>query len=385
MRSVLAILIGAFLSLSIACDSGPKDIIDMDDDPVERDNNRDKDLDKITLPPGFRIDLYANNVPNARSLARSENGVVFVGTRVGTVYAVVDSNDDCVADTTIVIDEDLRRPNGVAIRNGDLYVAENSRILRYDQIEISLSQPPTPVVVYDGLPTDALHGWKFIAFGPDDKLYVPIGAPCNICDKGQPYAALWRMNTDGSNFELYASGIRNTVGFGWHPVTEELWFTDNQRDYLGDDVPSDELNYAPVPGLHFGYPYFHAGDVPDPVFGQGRNASDYRAPAVRLGPHVAPLGLEFYDGDMFPAEYRHQIFIAEHGSWNRSQKIGYRITLVRLNGSSEVISYETFADGWLQGQSNWGRPVDLEHLPDGSLLVSDDQKGVIYRISYTGS
>lgn len=240
MRSVLAIWIGAFHSISMACDSGPKDIIDLDDDPVERD----KDLDQVTLPPGFRIDLYAKNVPNARSLAQSENRVLFVGTREGTVYAVVDRDDDFVADTTFVIDETLRLPNGVAVRDGDLYVAEVSRILRYDQIEAKLDQPPEPVVVFDMLPTDGHHGWKYIAFGPDGKLYVPIGAPCNICDQGQPYAALWRMNADGSNFELCASGIRNTVGFDWHPVSVELWFTDNQRDHLGDDVPDDELNYA---------------------------------------------------------------------------------------------------------------------------------------------
>ncbi len=379
MRSVLVILFGTILSLSIACDSGPTRADNPDDDPVERD----RDLDKISLPPGFRIDLYANDVPNARSLALSDNGVLFVGTRAGTVYAVVDSDDDFVADTIFVVDENLRAPNGVAFRNGTLYVAEIDRILRYDEIEARLYQPPSPIVVYDALPSEGHHGWKYIAFGPDGKLYVPIGAPCNICDPGQPYASLWRMNEDGSNFELYASGIRNTVGFDWNPVNGELWFTDNQRDHMGDDVPDDELNYAPVPGLHFGYPYFHAGDIPDPEFGQGRIESDYQGPAEQLGAHVAPLGMEFYEGDMFPAEYRNQIFIAEHGSWNRSEKIGYRITLVRLNGSSEVVSRETFAQGWLEGQSNWGRPVDLEHLPDGSLLVSDDFKGVIYRISYS--
>lgn len=367
-----------FLLVSISCDSGGVDLV-IDDDPPEF---RDPDLEKINLPPGFQIDIYAANVPGARSLALTEDGVLFVGTRGNKVYAVVDADQDAEADTVIGFVEGLRVPNGVAVRNGDLYVAEIDRILRYDDVGSSLSNPPTPVTVFDALPSETHHGWKYIAFGPDGKLYVPIGAPCNICDAGSPFSAIWRMNADGSEFELFASGVRNSVGFDWHPTNGDLWFSDNQRDHLGDDVPNDELNHAPVPGLHFGYPYFHAGDVRDPELGDGRNEEAYTHPAQKLGPHVAPLGIEFYTDRTFPVEYQNQLFIAEHGSWNRSEKIGYRVSLIRLDNDGNVLSYEVFADGWLQGQNNWGRPVDLEQMPDGSLLLSDDYKGVIYRISY---
>jgi len=345
---------------------------------------KDEDLAKIELPPGFEISYYSDDVPNARSMVLSDSGVLFVGTRNSEVYAVVDDDNDLKADRTLTIASGLRSPNGVALRDGSLYVAEISRILRYDDIENHLEDPPEPVVVKDDLPTEGHHGWKYIAFGPDGKLYIPIGAPCNICDPDEPFAAIWRMNPDASGFEEYAAGVRNSVGFDWHPETGELWFTDNGRDMLGDNVPNDELNYAPEKGLHFGYPYFHEGTVPDPEFGDGKNASDYCGPAQKMGPHVAALGVEFYTGDQFPSEYRNQMFIAQHGSWNRSQKIGYRVMLVRLNGTSEVADYQEFATGWLQGQENWGRPVDLELLSDGSLLVSDDQNGAVYRIRYTG-
>jgi len=346
---------------------------------------QDDDLAKIQLPPGFEISYYSQDVPNARSMALSPSGVLFVGTRAGSVYAVLDDNADRVADRTLTIASDLRSPNGVALRDGNLYVAEINRILRYDDIEKHLDSPPEPVVVKGDLPTDGQHGWKYIAFGPDGKLYIPIGAPCNICEPGSPYASIWRMNPDGTQFEQFASGIRNSVGFDWHPATNDLWFTDNGRDMLGDDVPNDELNRAPRKGMNFGYPYFHEGTVPDPEFGNGKVASDYQGPAQKMGPHVAPLGVEFYEGSQFPAPFRNQIFIAQHGSWNRSQKIGYRVMVVRLNANSDVIGYEPFAQGWLQGQENWGRPVDLETLPDGSLLVSDDLKGAIYRIRYTAN
>ena len=345
------------------------------------------DLSKIKMPPGFEISIYSDQVPGARSLALSENGTLFVSTRRGggNVFAVVDTDGDKKADKTYTIATGLNTPNGVALRNGSLYVAEINRILRYDDIENRLDNPPEPVVVYDELPTDRHHGWKYIAFGPDDKLYVPIGAPCNICDPGEPYASIWRMDPDGTNMEPFATGVRNTVGFTWHPETGEMWFTDNGRDMLGDDVPPDELNHAPEKGMHFGYPYFHGGDIPDPEFGEGRKMEDYAPPARRLGPHVASLGLEIYDGDMFPEEYRHQIFIAEHGSWNRSKKIGYRISLVRLDEDHNTTGYEPFAEGWLQGEEAWGRPVDLEQMPDGSLLISDDDAGVVYRVAYSGS
>ena len=276
-------------------------------------------------------------------------------------------------------------PNGVALRDGALYVGEVSRILRFDNIESSLRTPPAPVVVTESYPSDRHHGWKFIAFGPDGYLYVPVGAPCNTCESQDPvYASITRIRPDGTGREIYASGVRNTVGFDWHPVTKELWFTDNGRDMLGDDVPPDELNRASSKGLHFGYPYCHAGNISDPEFGGRRPCSDFIAPAKALGPHVAALGMRFYTGSMFPAGYRQQILFAEHGSWNRSMPIGYRVMLAKLKGN-EVVGYEPFAEGWLQGRRAWGRPVDVLVMPDGALLVSDDLAGAIYRISYQGA
>ena len=342
-------------------------------------------VDAIQLPDGFEIEVWADDVPNARSLTRSPSGTIFVGTRSnGRVYALPDANGDLVPDAVHVIASGLNMPNGVAFRNGSLFVAEVNRILRFDEIEANLTSPPEPVVVRDDLPTETHHGWKFIAFGPDGKLYVPIGAPCNVCEQSdERFATICRMNPDGSEFEVYAHGIRNTVGFTWHPTSGDLWFTDNGRDWLGDDLPPDELNRADAAGLHFGFPYCHAGTVLDPDFGQGRTCDEFTPPARALGPHVAALGLRFYTGDSFPAEYQGQIFLAEHGSWNRSSKIGYQVSLVRLEGN-EVVSYEPFATGWLRGDEVTGRPVDLLVLPDGSLLVSDDAAGVIYRIRYAG-
>jgi glucose/arabinose dehydrogenase len=275
-------------------------------------------------------------------------------------------------------------PNGVAFRDGALYVAEVNRVLRYDNIEANLRRAPEPVVVNDEFPQDEHHGWKFIRFGPDGQLYVPVGAPCNVCDsEDERYAALLRMQPDGTGLEVFAHGIRNTVGFDWHPETNELWFTDNGRDMLGDDVPPDELNHAPEPALHFGFPFCHGGDISDPEFGQSRSCDEFTPPAQKLGPHVAALGMRFYTGTMFPEEYRNQIFIAEHGSWNRSEPIGYRVSLVRLDEDYHVTSYEVFAEGWLQEDGKfWGRPVDVLVMPDGSLLVSDDDSGAIYRITY---
>nr|BCX01071.1 MAG: sorbosone dehydrogenase [Bacteroidota bacterium] len=340
-------------------------------------------IDRIKLPPGFEIDVFVENLPNARSMTLSPRGILFVGTRsAGKVYAVVDANRDGRADRVYTIAEGLNMPNGVAFRNGSLYVAEVNRILRFDDIENRLADPPRPVVVTDRLPSDRHHGWKFIAFGPDGKLYVPVGAPCNICEREDPYATILRMDPDGSNMEVFARGVRNTVGFDWHPVTRELWFTDNGRDWMGDDLPPDELNRAPGPGLHFGYPYCHGRAIADPEYGRRRPCSAFVPPVMELGPHVAALGMRFYTGSMFPPEYRNQIFIAEHGSWNRSTPIGYRVTLVRLEGN-RAISYEVFAEGWLGSDGSvWGRPVDVLILPDGSLLVSDDHAGAIYRITY---
>jgi glucose/arabinose dehydrogenase len=283
-------------------------------------------------------------------------------------------------------------PNGVAFRDGALYVAEVHRVIRFDGIESRLEKPPVPVVLNDTYPTERHHGWKFIAFGPDGLLYVPVGAPCNICEPtDRRFASITRMKPDGSGVEVFTSGVRNTVGFDWHPQTRELWFNDNGRDLMGDDVPGDELDHAPKAGLHFGFPYCHAGDVPDPEFGKKRPCKEFTPPARVLDPHVAAIGMRFYTGRMFPAEYRNQIFIAEHGSWNRSTPIGYRVMLVTLDGS-KAVSYTPFAEGWLQGVQSqqrtrtigkaWGRPADVLVMPDGALLVSDDEADVIYRISY---
>lgn len=340
-------------------------------------------LDQIKLPPGFSVGVYADDVPNARSLALGKNGTVFIGTRGGSeVYGLVDKNGDQKADEVITIARGLNVPNGVAFRDGALYVAEISRILRYDNIESNLADPPKPVVVTDKLPRETHHGWKTIAFGPDGWLYVPVGAPCNVCEADpNRYAAIMRMKPDGSQMEVFARGVRNSVGFDWHPQTKELWFSDNGRDMLGDDLPSCELNRAPKAGLHFGFPYCHQGDTPDPEFGGKRRCSEFVAPEVKLGAHVAPLGVRFYTGNMFPAEYRNSIFVAEHGSWNRSQKSGYKVVRISVNEKGEK-SRQIFAEGWLQGQRNWGRPVDFLVMPDGAMLLSDDQNGVIYRIAY---
>jgi glucose/arabinose dehydrogenase len=340
-------------------------------------------LDQINLPPGFKIGIYAENVPGARSMTLSPNGTLFVGTRgAGKVYAIFDEDQDKKADKVITIASGMNSPNGVAYRDGSLYVAEINRVLRYDSIESKLDNSPSPVVVNSNFPSDTHHGWKFIRFGPDGKLYVPVGAPCNVCNpQDERYASITRMNPDGSGFEVFANGVRNTVGFDWDPGSIELWFTDNGRDWLGDNKPPDELNHAPQQGLHFGFPFCHGGDILDPEFGSQHNCDEFTPPAMKLGPHVAALGMRFYTGNMFPQEYRNQIFIAEHGSWNRSVPIGYRITLVRLE-NNQAVSYEVFAEGWLQGGSAWGRPVDVQVMPDGALLVSDDKSGTIYRIFY---
>ena len=350
----------------------------------------DLPLEKITLPEGFKIEVYADSVPDARQMALSPNGILFVGSRrTGQVHALLDRNDDKKADEMIRIADSLTMPSGVAFYEGALYVAAVSEILRYDNIEANLVNPPDPVVIVDDLPTERHHGWKFIAFGPDGKLYVPVGAPCNTCERPDPYATVLRMNPDGSEREVYARGIRNSVGFDWHPVTGDLWITDNGSDNISedpaitDDLPSCELNHAPEPGMHFGYPYYHQGDTPDPEFGEGRTAEEFVAPAIRLGPHVAPLGIEFYTGNMFPEAYTNQAFIAEHGSWNRREKIGYRVKLVHFDEEGMAISQEVFAQGWLDDGDVWGRPVDLETLSDGSLLISDDYANAIYRLTYS--
>jgi len=344
-------------------------------------------LETLKLPPGFTIEVVAR-VPNARAMTWGANGTLFVGsTNAGSVYALKlpppgQQGQPVSQAVSQVIATGLREPAGVAFHDGALYVSAVSRIVRFDDIEKRLANPPAPVVVTDRFPTDGHHGRKFIAFGPDGKLYVPIGVPCNICELDPDrYGNIMRMNPDGTGLEVFARGIRNTVGFDWDPRTRELWFTDNGRDMLGDDVPPDTLNHVPKAGTRFGYPYCHAGKIPDPEFGKKRACSEFQPPAQDLGPHVAALGMRFYTGTQFPAAYRNQVFIAEHGSWNRSRKIGYRVTLVTLEGD-KAVRYEPFVEGWLQGDRAWGRPADVLVAPDGSLLVSDDSAGAIYRIRY---
>ncbi|WP_026950212.1 PQQ-dependent sugar dehydrogenase [Algoriphagus mannitolivorans] len=346
-------------------------------------------LDQLKLPPGFKISVWAADIPNARSMAISDNGIVFVGNRQEkNVYAVVDENGDGKADAKFILAEGLRMPNGVAYKNGDLYVAEVNRILRFKDIKNTLTNPKYEVI-YDGYPTDAHHGWKFIAFGPDGMLYVPVGAPCNICEKENPiYASITRLDVSkpGSKPEVYAHGVRNTVGFDWRPGTSELWFTDNGRDMMGDDIPDCELNRATAKGQHFGYPYWHAGTVKDPEFGdKGKAASAYVAPAAKMGPHNAPLGMRFYEGGMFPTTYKNSAIIAKHGSWNRSKKAGYEVVVAKVDSSGKVTGQETLISGWLNDatQEVWGRPVDVQELPDGSLLISDDMANCIYRLTYS--
>ena len=342
-------------------------------------------LEAIKLPPGFRIEIYAPNVPNARSMTMGKDRKLFVGTRTaGKVYAVEDRNGDFRADSVYEIASGLRAPNGVAYLDGSLYIAEIHRVIRFDRVDRFSGTLGKPVIVNDTFPSDASHGWKYMAFGPDGWLYVPVGAPCNVCEKeDRRYATIMRMKPDGSELEVFAEGVRNTVGFDWDPDTLEMWFTDNGRDWLGDDLPPDELNHAPIAGLHFGFPYVHGKDILDPEFGVKLEDRDVLAPAMELGAHVAALGMIFYKGNMFPEKYRGQIFIAEHGSWNRSTPSGYRITLVRFKDPKSV-SYDTFAEGWVVHGRAWGRPVDILELTDGSLLISDDHIGVIYRIYYEG-
>lgn len=342
-------------------------------------------LPDIELPDGFRIDIYADNVENARSMVMGTKGTLFVGSRgAGNVYAIVDTDGDHKADKQYTIAEGLNMPNGVAFRNGSLFIAEIDKVWRLDNIEDNLETPPQKVLVSDNYPSDKHHGWKYIAFGPDDKLYVPVGAPCNNCDdhtEDERYSSITRMNPDGSNYEVYAHGIRNTVGFTWHPEMGNMWFTDNGRDMMGDNLPPDELNEVTEAGMNFGYPYCHAGTIKDPEYGDERSCDEFTPPAINLTPHGAALGVKFYTGNMFPAEYKNDMLIAEHGSWNRSEPIGYRVMRVKMD-NGKAVSYEPFIKGWLKNGEAWGRPVDVLQLADGSILVSDDFANAIYRVTY---
>jgi glucose/arabinose dehydrogenase len=337
-------------------------------------------IDKVKAPKGFKVEIWASGIANARSMRLGDKGTVFVGTRLaGNVYAVVDKDGKREVKT---IGKGLHAPNGLAFHNGTLYLAELSKVWRYDNIEANLDNPPKPTLVSDDFPKDEPHGWKFIGIGPDNKIYIPIGQPCNNCMPSDKHAQIRRMNLDGSGMEVYARGVRNTVGFDWHPASKELYFTDNGRDWVSEDIPADELNRVTKAGQHFGSPYCYQGNFPDPEFGWGRSCDEFEKPVALLGPHSAALGMRFYTGSMFPSQYRNAAFIARHGSWNRSKKIGGDVVVAQLNKDGTVKSVEPFLTGFLQDNKYIGRPVDVLQMKDGSLLVSDDYNGAIWRISY---
>jgi glucose/arabinose dehydrogenase len=336
---------------------------------------------RMKVPAGFKVEVWASNVLDARGLRQGDKGTVFVSSLfvAGKIYAITDKGGTREVKTIL---EKLMLPNGIEFHRGALYVATPKTITRYDGIEDKLESPPAPVVVYDQLPGDIPHGWKFIKIGPDGKLYVPVGAPCNICEPSDQYAQIRRVNLDGTGMEVVARGVRNTVGFDFHPKTGELWFTDNQRDWLSEDLPNDELNRLSKAGQHFGFPFCHQGDFADPQYGWGKSCDDFVKPAVLLGPHSAPLGMRFYTGKMFPPKYHDAIFVARHGPWNRTRKYAADVVAVFLNKDGTVKGVEPFLTGLVENNSYLGRPVDVLVLKDGSLLVSDDHAGAIYRISY---
>jgi glucose/arabinose dehydrogenase len=338
-------------------------------------------VDKLMVPKGFKVEVFASGLGNARSLREGDKGTIFVGSRVlDKVYAIVDKGGK---HEVKILASGLYRPNGIAYHNGTLYIAELSQISKIDNVEANLDSPPKPTVIYNDLPKDEAHGWKYLAYGPDDKLYFQVGAPCNICMPPPTHAQIRRINPDGSGAEVIARGIRQVVGMDFHPVTHQLYFTENQRDWLSEDIPQDKLNRLTNPGKdNFGFPYCHQGNLPDQEFGWGHDCSEFTQPIALLGPHAAPLGLRFYTGNMFPAEYHNALFIARHGSWNRTKKFGGDIALVKLNDDGTVKSVEPFMTGFLQNNNYVGRPADVMVMKDGSLLVSDDFNGAVYRVSY---
>lgn len=334
---------------------------------------------KLKLPPGFNIEVYASGIPTARTLREGDKGTIFVGSRfVDKVIAITNKDGKRTVKTLV---SGLHRPNGLAVHNGALYIAELSKVHRIDKVEDNLDNPK-PTMIYDDLPKDEAHGWKFIGVGPDNKLYVPVGLPGNNVPASEKHAQIRRMDLDGKNAEVYVRGVRNTVGFDWHPATKQLYFTDNGRDWVSEDLPEDELNRVTKQGEHFGSPFCHQGNFPDPEFGWGRSCKEFVAPVGLLGAHTAALGMRFYTGKMFPKDYQNVAFIARRGSWNKTVKLGGDVVMAKLNKDGTVKSIEPFLTGFLENNSYLGRPVDVLQLKDGSLLVSDDYNGAIYRITY---
>ncbi|HEU0199872.1 MAG TPA: PQQ-dependent sugar dehydrogenase [Burkholderiaceae bacterium] len=341
-------------------------------------------IGKMKLPPGFKAEVYQAGILDARGMREGDQGTIFVSSLfvAGKLYAITNKGGKR---EVVTIAEKLFLPNGIEFHKGSLYVATPKDITRYDKIEANLATAPQPVMVYDKLPGDVPHGWKFIKIGPDGKLYVPIGAPCNICepDASKGYTKILRMNLDGTGVETVVEGMRNTVGFDWHPKTRELWFGDNQRDWLAEDMPQDELNRVTKQGQHFGFPFCHSGLMTDPQFGWGKECKGYVSPALLLGPHAAPLGMRFYTGKMFPAKYHNAIFLTRHGPWNKTQKYAADVVAVFVDGKGRA-RMEPFLTGLVENNEYLGRPADVLVLKDGSLLVSDDHNGAIYRITYSG-
>jgi glucose/arabinose dehydrogenase len=335
---------------------------------------------KLKVPDGFHVEVYASGIPNARSLRVGDKGTVFVGTRLGNKVTAIVKKDGKTELKTIA--SGLYRPNGLAYHKGTLYIAELSQISKIDNVENVLDNPPKPTVIYKDLPKDEAHGWKFIAVGPDEKLYIPVGQPGNNVLHDADHGQIRRINLDGSGRENVAVGVRNTVGFDWNPENKQLYFSDNGRDWLSEDVPQDELNRITQPGQNFGAPYCYQGNIPDPDFGWGHSCSDFVPPILLTGPHSAGLGLRFYTGDMFPEKYKNALFLARHGSWNRTKKFGGDVLVVHLNKDGTVQSSEPFLTGFVEDNKYIGRPVDVEIMKDGSMLLSDDWNGAVYRISY---
>ena len=339
-------------------------------------------VQSFKLPPGFKAEIWATGMPGARAMTRADNGKIYIGTRgIGRVSELTDNGS---ARTSRVLVDKLVQPAGVAYANGTLYVMAIDKVLRYDGINTNPAVAPVDVTAAFQLPKEQHHNWKYIAFGPDGKLYVPFGAPCNICEPGQEYAQIRRYNADGSGMEVIARGVRNTQGFGWHPETKEMWFTDHGRDWMGDDGPADELNRLSRTGQNFGFPYCHADGIADRDFPRANACAGVTLPVQTMGPHSAAMGVHFYTGSMFPAEYRNMLFVARKGSWNRTQKFGYDVVTVRTDASGQNPRIQAFMTGFLDSSNDSfsGRPTYMLQLPDGSLLISDEQLGAIYRISY---